>query len=364
MLLFACHALASLSVAAAPRDEITNEGYRWQKESWSLTCDNLRTCRLVYGKDQFLDAPQGPHLGITLLFTQPAGAAVMQPLEVKAVSTDGEVENFEVEREWLDQEHHVAPARPETLLAEAAEARTLFAAVRLPDGKGETVAIDLSGLKAVLLKLDEVQHRAGTPLALIAKGSASAAKLLPPLPLPHVQARRFPNVALDKAGVTDKDVARLLAQVIPIVHRLKPEDDCDKREQPVLAISAGNWLLSQACASGAGYNSTTFWWLGHPVTPAAAPAARGNASLDGVEWEALPMIGDFDPDSGTVAASRKGRGIGDCSASEQWTYTQEGKWLLTSRSESGPCIGIPGGAWDLPQVTMDVQPVRKPAARR
>ena len=344
---------------AATHDAITAEGYRWGKGDWSLTCDNLRTCRVVYADDRDLGAAGGPHLNVTLLFTQPAGATAMLPMEAKAIGVDGEVESFEIEREWLDTDERAVPEQPAALLARAAEARTLFVRIHPSDGAAETVEVGLEGLKAVLLKLDDVQHRSGTPLALIAKGNGSADNVLPSLAAPRIKAAAFARVTLREAGIPAATAAALVTQATQWMRRLKPEAQCDKRDPPELSVSEDRWLLSQACTSGSGYNQTTFWWLGHASTPASAPSAGAKASLKDVKWISLPINGEFDTDTGDVVSVQKGRGVGDCMGTEAWTYTQEGKWALIERSIDGPCVGIPGGAWHLPTVQVDVDRRRR-----
>lgn len=352
-------ALGSLLLAArsgaATHDAITAEGYQWQKDAWSLTCDNLRTCRLVYGKDAYLGAADGPHLNVTLLFTQAAGSAAMLPMEAKLIGADGEVESFEIERKWLDGDVQAAPDQPEVLLRRAAEAHTLHVRVRTSAGDREDLAVDLEGLKAVLLKLDDVQHRAGTPLALIATGTGSAATVLPPLAARRIKAGTFARATPEDAGIPPEVSASLLTQASELVKRLKIDGYCEMLDPPSLAISQDRWLLGQACTSGSGYNRTTHWWLGHAATAAGAPSAGARASLKDVTWTPLPIAGEFDVDTGDVVSIDKGRGIGDCMGSEAWTYSQEGKWELTERSIDGPCVGIPGGAWHLPTVTVEVE---------
>ena len=344
--------------ADATRGEITAEGYFWQKNAWSLTCDNLRTCRVVYGEDALPDEANATHVSVTLMFTQPAGATAMLPLEVKAIGADGEVEDFDIQRQWLDDDSHAAPDDPAMLLAKAAQAHTLFVEVGLPNGSVATAEVALDGLKAVLLKLDDVQRRAGTPLALVAKGNAPSTRVLPPLPKPHKKAMPFPRMTLEKVGIPRDAAARLVAQATQLMGRLKSDDDCPKSDAPDLSVSADHWLLGQACTSGSGYNRTTYWWLGHAKSASSAPTARGGASLQDVEWEALPITGDFDADSGDFVSVHKGRGLGDCESTEGWTYTQEAKWELTERSTNGPCIGIAGGAWYLPTINMEVERVK------
>ncbi len=338
-----CLGLA-ITQSAAARDEITADGYEWRKGDWSLTCDNTRTCRLVYGNEERLDTD--PHPSVTLLFTQPAGPAPLAPMESKAVGPEGEIENFDIDGMWLDQPGHPAPSDPAELLAQAAEAKTLFVRIRQLDGSSDIAQVRLQGLKAVLLKLDDVQHRAGTRLALVAKGAAAADKILPALAPPVITAVPFKMTQLNDAQFPPETVEGLLRQASDWLRGAKPDDDCSKMEPPTLAVSGDLWVLGQACSSGSGYNQTRYWWLGHPTGPANAPSARAQASLQGVVWEAIPANGEYDERGFTQ--TDKGRGIGDCMGIESWVYTQDHRWAKTTSLFSGPCMGIVGGPWELP----------------
>ena len=343
--------LVLAGTVAMARDQITAEGYEWRKDDWSLTCDNTRTCRVVYANEERLF--DDPHPGVTLLFTQPAGREPLAPMESKAIGRDGEIEQFDLDGMWIDQPDHAAQGDPAALLAQAAEAKTLFIRIRLPDGSRDVAEVRLQGLKAVLLKLDEVQHRAGTPLALIAKGPGTADKVLPALAAPVVKAVPF-NMTPVEAGRFPADFAeRLLQEATEWVRTVKSDDDCSKVESPTLEVSGDLWVLSQACTSGAGYNQTRYCWLGHSTGAANAPSALAHAGLRGVVWEAIPALGDYS--EGSFELSYKGRGIGDCMGSEAWVYTQDRRWVKTSRFATGSCVGFVGGAWELPTVVTKVE---------
>ena len=338
-----CLGLA-IAQSADARDEITADGYEWRKGDWSLTCDNTRTCRVVYGNEERLF--DDPHPGVTLLFTQPAGPAPLAPMEAKAVGPDGEIEKFDIDGMWLDQPGHPAPGDPATLLAQAAEATTLFIRIRLPDGSSGVSQVRLQGLKAVLLKLDDVQHRAGTRLALVAKGAEAADKVLPALAPPVIKAVPFKMTLLDAPQFPQQTADRLLQQAGDWLRAAKLGVLCEMAESPLLGVSAELWVLSQACTSGAGYNQTRHWWLGHPSSAANAPSAGAQATLQGVVWEEIPALGELD--DGEFSLSYKGRGIGDCMGGETWVYTQDHRWAKSSHFAAGPCVGIIGGPWELP----------------
>ncbi len=61
-----------------------------------------------------------------------------------------------------------------------------------------------------------------------------------------------------------------------------------------------------------------------------------------------------DFDNGTLGATHKARGIGDCWGSEKWAWNGTG-FVQTSASSTGMCKGFAGGAWEWPTLVTEIR---------
>jgi hypothetical protein len=98
--------------------------------------------------------------------------------------------------------------------------------------------------------------------------------------------------------------------------------------------------VSATCWQAA-YNSGSVF----AVINAHAPHAPVLATTMGSEYN-----------DGVIEMIQKGRGLGDCMASEDWTWDGR-QFIHTHATWTGMCRLIaPGGAWDLPTLVTTVKP--------
>lgn len=183
----------------------------------------------------------------------------------------------------------------------------------------------------------------GTPGALVRKGAANESGVLPPLPAPVVDAAAVPapkgnDVLLPKAGM--KALRAALAASVK-------EEDCDRLVHPegepddidLDRLSPTKLLASTVCWRGA-YNEGIGYWVIDAAPPFAPQLVTAGASsyADGV-----------------ISAAQKGRGIGDCWASGEWTWNGS-RFVQTDDGTTGMCKSIAaGGAWSLPTLVTEVR---------
>ena len=335
----ACAALLALAAGLAG-------GQSFEHKDWQLACDNTRTCRAAgYQADAEDAAP------VSVLFTRAAGPGtkVEGELQLGTMSDDSPhpgtvrvaVGGKAVGAVTLDGDNHgtLPPAVTEALLkALAGTAAVTFS------GGGTTWRLSGEGAAAVLLKMDDLQGRVGTPSALVRKGAAPETSVKPPLPLPVVRAVRIP-----KAPRPGDDA--LAARIVATLHDVA---DCDLLGDRAAHRDAGDapalWhldatrVLVTAPCWRAAYNTGDGYWVANAKPPYDPVLVTASGT-------------DFDEAAG-ISSQQKGRGIADCLGDETWTWDGR-SFVHTSEATSGLCRGVaPGGAWNLPTLVTQVIPAK------
>ena len=331
-----CAAFAQAG-ASAPAAQTFEHG------DWQLACDNTRTCRAAGY------SAEGDTQPASLLFTRDAGpgTSVEGELQLGDFGDDSTIPaNVRLAIGGksagvipLDKDGHAD--LPSTVVAALLKAFAGKGRVSFSAG-GETWRISGEGATAVLLKMDDLQGRVGTPGALVRRGGTSESAVLPPLPAPRVQAVRI--VSTEQPG---DDV--LAARVLDSVELPKGDGgDCPKLGDPQERQNARLWhldahrvLVAQGCWMAA-YNVGDGYWVANARPPYEATLVTNAGN-------------EFDAAKG-IASQQKGRGMGDCGSDDSWTW-DGARFVHSAESTSGLCRGVrAGGAWILPTVVMEVIP--------
>ena len=343
------HAALLLALAAPMAFPVRAVDAAFQHEDWELVCDNTRTCRVAGYQRDDADLP------VSVLLTRRAGAGAA--IEGRVALGDGWQESmldalpaqFRVAL-WIDGKNHGEHGVTKTALAAdltAAQVAALLKALardsRIEFRAGKTVwALSDSGAAAVLLKMDEFQGRIGTVGAAFRKGKQPETKVLPPLPAPAVKAA---PLAPAKPGD-----AHFIAQhgdgVRNALRGATDEDSCGDLHETgeeaealeMVRLTKTKLLVSTRCWLAA-YNEGIGYWIINDTAPYRPELVTADAT-------------DFD--KGTLGATHKARGLGDCWGSEQWTWDGTA-FVQTSASSTGMCKGFAGGAWELPTLVTEVR---------
>ncbi|MFZ5636343.1 MAG: DUF1176 domain-containing protein [Pseudomonadota bacterium] len=347
--LFACvFALACATLPAAAEEA---EPVSFQHQDWELVCDNTRTCRAAGYQQEYEEAS----LPVSVLFTRKAGPAtpvagqvalgddweesVLDDLPERfklAMTIDGRAQG-EIAMQRKDAVADLTSAQTAALLkALARDTRIEF---RVGD---RTWMLSDSGASAVLLKMDEVQGRVGTPGALRRPGKRNESEVLPPLSAPVVRAvephppKPADSGFLDRHGEALREALRGAAS----------EEDCmdlfeanDPQPLQVARLTKTKLLVSTRCWLAA-YNSGDGYWIINDRPPFDPEFVTESANAY---------------EDGALSATHKGRGIGDCWSTEEWTWDGT-RFVPTREMTTGQCRGFPGGAWTLPTRVSDVRP--------
>ena len=354
--LFALPTLASDSYGTP------SEGWGFVKDDWQLVCDNTLTCRAAgYADESMWDMPAS--ILLTVIPQNPV-PSVQVNFEYREDDTSSNDKELGVTELWLNDKNYGAIENDEL---NAKQIQQLLSHSRL-NTKIEIRAssnrwkISDKGMSAVLLKLDEVQGRVGTPLALVSKSSLNRQtpksakakpvikkaysyadkdkKQLTPAKLVYFQKNinKWIDIdAKDLVGSNDGMGDCKLVNPKTEAYQRMQEFGADRLGWDFIPVDSKHTLATHECWIGA-YNMGVGHWLINHAKPSKPTLITTSAS---------------DYSDGEIYAIHKDRGIGDCWNRAVWVW--DGKtFALTEDSSTGMCRGFAGGAWDLPTYTSEV----------
>ena len=339
--LAACAALLMLLGGAAVAAE---PGARFEHKDWQVDCDNPGTCRASgYQRDEDTTP-------VSVLLTRAAGpgAPVQAQVQFGDFDDNGDKPAADVPVHMTIGGHAMGTVVDNEDMAPAQVAALLKALT----GSGAIVfasrdtrwMLSGDGAAAVLLKMDDVQGRIGTPGALVRKGTKPEASVPGPVKPPVIQAVRVPAPV-----ESDVPLALRILKTIPKtadcddLQTLQAAPQPDTADVDLWRLGGGRVLVSALCWRGA-YNAGNGYWIARDKPPYDAKVVTLSADT-------------FTPEAGELSGSAKGRGIGDCMWSATWVW--DGRdFVHATEATTGMCRMVaPGGPWDLPTL---VSEVRKP----
>ncbi|GGB91370.1 DUF1176 domain-containing protein [Pseudoduganella buxea] len=328
--------LATLAVlCAAGHAAAGTDGVTFSHLDWDLVCDNTRTCRAV-GYNAIDDA--GPP--VSLLLTRAAGPHQAFQAVLRIDDAHGERPGESAGTAMLTIGGSAAGQAPLNGHLSAAQVAMLVAALPGHDGKltlshaTGTWTVSDAGASAVLLKIDEIQGRLGTPGAAVRKGTrpektVPAARSAPvvrahplPAPLTLPVATKLAMAAALRATPAGQDCEGLLLPAGP--------------ELRVGRLDAARLLVSSICFS-ARETVMAFWTVNRQ-----APYAPKLVAEDVTEVRDNTL--------------RSIHAMHDCSSGEARMW--DGREIVLARVfTAGNCVGrrFMHGAWQLPTFVTDVR---------
>jgi len=339
------------------------EGWGFVKDDWQVVCDNTLTCRAVgYADDDQWDKP------ISILLTAipkealPTGLVQLLP-EVSEKSQNNvslwlNGKNYGRLQLNSDGDLYSLTAKQTNSLINSARLNTK---IEIKAGSDSWTVSD-KGMGAVLLKLDDVQGRVGTPIALVSKNSTRKQMPKSAKPKPIIK-KAFSYSEKDNKTLSVSKQAYFQANINTWVNIddeqfVGSEDttgSCElinpKSETSInfakyagnsagwdfIPIDATRTLAVHSCWMGA-YNAASGYWLIDNAKP-RNPQLITTAGNDYFEGE--------------ISANHKDRGIGDCWNSKTWVWNGT-TFAKMADSSTGMCKGFAGGAWDLPTYVSEV----------
>lgn len=365
--------VASLSALSLPALAVYGtpfDGWGFVAEDWQVVCDNTLTCRAAgYTKEEYLDHPASILLVAEPKKALPKAYVTVLTSDEESASVSGD--NPSTVELWLNDKSYGA-IRDDELNAEQTKQIIRHARINtkieLRGGNASWIISD-KGMSAVLLKLDEVQGRVGTSLALVSQDSANKQTPKSAKAKPIVR-KSDDYLAQDKKQLDAKKLAYFQANINKWI-------DIDAVQFVGSADKMGDCELinpsSEAAINIAEYAASSLGWDFIPInanyTLASHLCWRGAYNMGVGYWtinNANPGKPQFITSSGTeyydgeISAIHRDRGIGDCWNSKTWVWDGK-RFAMTEDSSSGMCRGFVGGAWDLPTYVSEVIKKSKPS---
>lgn len=332
--------LMTLAVLSPPA--LAETGVSFSHKDWEVVCDNTLTCRAAgYSHEE--------GKGGSVLLTRQAGAGTAVSGELMLA----EIEDSEVVPDkltlWING-HSAGDVKPgkESWALSDKQTREIVNAIKGSGkveftGGEEPFVLSGEGAYAVLLKMDDVQGRIGTPGALTKKGDRPESSVRAAIPAPVIH--RVMPVQAQQRALTAPELAVLKPKLLAT---LKNDDGCERiqpgeGEEPetisLTPLDNAHSLISASCWRAA-YNTGEGYWVidnqlaGEPVL----------ITVSGSEY------GD-----GEIFMSQKGRGLGDCWGTASWIW--DGATFRKSReATTGMCRYLRlGGTWDMPTWVTKIQ---------
>lgn len=354
MMLIAAPALAS----DAYGNPFEDSGF--VNQDWQVVCDNTLTCRAAgYADENAYEMPA------SILITanpkeQVKTAEIQLPPEVSSA------DEYDVEL-WLNdkffgqltagpQGTYELNEKQALSLFKRAQQNTKIEIAVVSDIGSDRWQISDKGMASVLLKLDEVQGRVGTPLALVSekvsinnpnRQTPKSLKSKPIIKRGYAYPDKL-NKKLDaktsayfqtnmdkwvKSSINRDDVSECDA----LSGDNSWYDDTDSRKWTFQPINQRYTLAEHLCWRGA-YNTGFGYWVIDNKQPSQPTliTTTGSGYTDG-----------------EILAAHKGRGLGDCWGIERWQWNGE-NFVRSYKATRGLCRSFAGGAWGLPTYVSEV----------
>ena len=312
---------ALLLAAAAPQPHALKTF-----QDWTVGCDNGRACHAValvpepWPDDALtMSVRRGPEAGAQPVIAFELGS----DSNAAAVSADGR--RLAARLIGADGETRVAPADSAALVAALRSAARL----QLHGADGKPLGtVSLKGASAALLYMDERQRRAGTPTALVRRGTGTVGPPPPPLPvvtaLPVSKAR---SIALSPAAL----------QALRKKHGCTLDEVGGPEDAEVSTLTSGETLLLLACGSGA-YNVSYVPFIVRRGGRAEIAPFDHRPGWWAEEGKPILVNASWDEKLGLLTSFSKGRGLGDCGTDSE--YAWDGRaFRLVRQAEMEECRG-------------------------
>ena len=322
-------ALALLASATGAQAQLA-----WAHGDWQLVCDNTRTCRAAG-----YTAESTP-LRSSVLIERAAGPGTPLSLSWKVEVGESSAEEIRPPVQLKAGALSIKASQP--TLSNDDSAKLVAAMLNAPhlgfEKAGSRWRLPLSGLKAVMLKMDEAQGRLDTPAAVVRKGNRTEAEVPPAMPAPRPRL-----LAPLSTQAADAGLLTLMWAAVRERSCWESLPDSESPSQTAMRLDSRTWLLVRECSRGA-YQGGSMAWLVSTTPPYRPKPVSFPTSQKG---EAVHELVGLELMDGIVSSAAKGRGVGDCWSSAEWGWTGE-RFELLSESSRGLCRGFAGGAWDLP----------------
>lgn len=343
-------AMVFFSVSALAQES----GVSFSHKNWEVVCDNTLTCRAAgYSPEE--------GKGGSVLLTREAGAGSAVTGKVMLAEGDDTDSTPPVAQLalWINGQPAGAltATKNDDWQLSQQQTQRLVAAIKGSGkvefkGGPEPFVLSGDGAYAVLLKMDDVQGRIGTPGALTKKGDKPEGSVLAAIPEPVIQQAK--TATSPKRALTEPEMAALKPKLLAALGK---SEECDLLDDPdemgdqlssedkaitLQPVDKSHVLISALCWRAA-YNEGYGYWV-------------MDSQL--AEKPQLVTTSGTDYSDGVISLSQRGRGMGDCLWSASWVWDGSA-FRKSHEGGTGSCRYLrPGGTWDLPIWVAQVKPAQ------
>ncbi|PVZ89008.1 DUF1176 domain-containing protein [Serratia sp. S1B] len=333
-----------------------DEGVAFEHKNWELVCDNTHTCRAAGYSD-------GPDSTGSVLITRLAGPGT-QPtgaVRLQDIIKDNDSSLAPKLTLWINDKSMGSLQPTKEGIWHLSTSQTL-AVLKTVNGSGKVefkdgpVSFVLSGdgATAVLLKMDDVQGRIGTPGALTKKGDKPESSVPAAIPAPVIQWVKVS--AAPERPLTAPEITALKPKLLAILKsndcqylQSYLEDSSHLRksanyEDFITLTPLGNdhALISALCWPSPYGDRFGYWVIDNALKTAPVSSVTHSASRY---------------NQGEISMMRAERN-GDCYITARWLWDGE-TFRKSSEATTGMCRFIhAGGTWYLPTFVTEVKPAK------
>ena len=338
----ACFLLAPVLASAAwasPKSVV--QSYDTYK-SWLAACDNTLVC-VAKGVSQS-DTPVD-----VKITRQPGGdGGILMEIRASARFTLGDIRIDDKPAKLAKPAWRVSSDGDTTSVTsrDFTAIKALFSQLRnaqmLMIGDGAQVQLD--GLAAAMLRLDDRQGRVGGVTSLARTGPLPASQVAPGPAIPKISTRPI------TATLAPAEAQRLVRQTLATQKDTFAKQDCQAKitvlQGEAFALDNHRALVLIPCGLGS-YQVSSLAFIadrnGAGISRLTAPAPfLGHDPHESVVEEFTES--DFDRKTGTLSMAAKGRGMADCGFSASWIWNGE-SMVLVSMAYQDACGGVEPGDW-------------------
>ncbi|MCG8293193.1 MULTISPECIES: DUF1176 domain-containing protein [Pseudomonas] len=329
--------VALMAMGTLAHAQVPDQGVEFSHKDWDLACNRTDECFAIgYSPGDGIDGvslalkreagPRTPFIG-WLLFADLGGEPPTVPVRLLI---DGNIVGE------LNQ------SEPKSFTLKDNQADRLVTAlagsthIQFIDAKGQSWSLSDAGAAAVLIKMDELQERLGTPSAAIRKGNEDDDLVPGPRPRPPII--ESPPLVDTRPG--DRDLALDPALRKALDKALDDPLACpdltsgdDPQPLDIQRLDDHRLLVSTRCATST-FNTVKGFWVTEDKPPYLSSLVTPAANL-------------FDRNHAQIGAWQNFREQGDCMLRTFWRWDGK-RFVMTYRAGYNRCRGFQFGGWSMP----------------
>lgn len=326
-----------LVMSALGHAQVPDEGLQFSHKDWDLACNKTDECLAmgyspgdgIDGVSLALQREAGPDAPIRgyLLYADIKAEPPVVPVRLMLDSADlGE----------LNQDGDTSFSLSEDQVEALVGRLSASVEITFVDSQGNSRTLSDAGAAAVLIKMDELQERLGTPGAAIRKGDENEEWV--PRPRRRPPTVEHPPLVENRPGdaqlADDPALRQALVRAVNTLHPC-PDLEAGNSAKPLTIerLDEHRLVVSTQCSANS-FNTATGFWVVEDRPPYLAQLVTEAGT-------------QFDRRYAQISSWQLRRALGDCQVHSYWVWDGM-RFVLSYRNDYNRCRGFRYGAWSLP----------------